>query len=106
MPPPLPEPPTLKTTNPIRNERARNTNTHFAWLRIRVKKRVSSMAARSLSRRGRWSQHAPSRCGRGVDQLVPFESSSLVPCLAVDEGSQDALGAAAVHDGGRRILPW
>jgi hypothetical protein len=52
MPPPLPEPPTLKITKPMRNERARNTNTHFAWLRIRVKKRVSSMAARSLSRRG------------------------------------------------------
>jgi hypothetical protein len=37
---------------------------------------------------------------------VPFESSSLIPFLAVDEGSQDALRAAAVHDGGGRILPW
>ncbi len=55
---------------------------------------------------GAREQHAPSRCGRGVDQLVPFESSSLVPFLAVDEGSQDALRGAAVHDGGRRILPW
>ena len=41
-----------------------------------------------------------------VDQLVPFETSSLVPCLAVDEGSQDSLRSAAVDDSRSRILPW
>ena len=63
---PIPVPwsePMPKMTKPRPKARARNTNIHFAWRRSRVKKRVSSSAARSRA----WARAAA--CGRALRTL-------------------------------------
>src|SRR6185436_10635564 len=66
-----------------------------------------STASRRLRAGATWRQpEKPVSCPSPVlPQLVPIECSSLVAYRAVHQGSRDALGGAAEHDGGRRVLP-
>src|SRR5919199_6672064 len=69
----------------------------------------SRLRARGCRRRSggacRRSEHGAPRAARGGGQLVPLETSLLIPQLAVDVRADDPLRRAAKDDGRGWILP-